>query len=399
MTASICKDFRLSCTGCGACAAACPKACIHFERDYEGFSYPVIEADTCISCGRCAKSCPNNMKSASPSVQLAWAFQSADGEALKSSSGGAFYMLALDVLARAGAVYGFALEGSRLVMKRAVDEAALETLRGSKYVQGAIGDSFRSIADDVAAGLQVLVCGTPCQIAGVSSLLSQADRERVLLIDFACHGVPSPHMFEEHAQWLAEKNGSSPVEVSFRDKRHAHWLVSTHFLYRFENGKEIHGNWKLDPYYNAYLKGEAMRECCYACRYATLDRASDITLADFWGLDEAPEGMRLRDGVSAVVAHTEKGVHAVEALSSRGSLVQADVFDVVAGNKNLARPTPRPEARDAVYRDIADAGYGAWASTQVTLKDRVTAYLADAVPTFAVAALVAIRSHLKEIVR
>ena len=391
MISEICKDFRESCTGCGACVSACPKSCMHMRRDGEGFDFPKIDVEACVSCGRCVAVCPNNADRVSPSDCRAWAFQEAGGAALESSSGGAFHALALDVLAHGGAVFGFAFEGVQLVMRRAMDEAALSTLRGSKYVQGVMGDAYRAISVDAASGVQVLVCGTPCQIAGVASLLSPEDRERVL----ACHGVPSPGLFEEHTAWLSSKSGSSLAEASFRDKQYAHWLVSKHFRYRFDDGSEIHGNWKADPFYSAYLKGSTMRECCYRCRYATLDRASDITLADFWGLGRAPQGMRLREGVSAVVAHTERGVRAAEALASRGVLATADVKDVVAGNPNLVQPTRRPEVRDVIYCDIEKAGYGAWARRQVTTRDLLAAHLADAVPSFAIAVLVSLRSHLK----
>lgn len=395
MMIEICKDFRNSCTGCGACIAACPKRCVSMRRDREGFDFPKIDVDACVSCGRCAAACPNNADPVVSSLHRAWAFQEADGAALESSSGGAFHALALDMLACGGTVYGFAFEGVRLAMKRATDEATLAELRGSKYVQGTIGDAYRAISADAVNGVSSLICGVPCQIAGVASLLTAKDRERTLLVDLACHGVPSPGLFEEHASWLASKSGSPLAETSFRDKRYAHWLVSKHFRYRFQNGSEKHGNWKADPFYNAYLKGSTMRECCYRCRYATLGRASDITLADFWGLGRVPQGMRLREGISAVVAHTERGVCAAEALESRGALVSADVEDVVEGNPNLVRPTRRPEARDTAYRDIEDEGYGVWARRQVTARDRFVASLFDVVPSFAVAALVSLRDRMK----
>ena len=46
------------CCGCNACGDACPKGCITFETDIEGFSYPVVDKDTCINCHLCEKVCP-----------------------------------------------------------------------------------------------------------------------------------------------------------------------------------------------------------------------------------------------------------------------------------------------------------------------------------------------------
>lgn len=395
MTVEICRDFYRTCTACGACTAACPKYCIHFKRNAEGFDFPTIDAENCVSCGRCVAVCPNNVDFDVPAAHCAWAFQEADGEARKSSSGGAFHALALNVLAQDGAVYGFAFEGNRLVMSRATDAKELEALRGSKYVQGIMSNSHRSIASDISAGVQTLVCGTPCQIAGVGTLFGPEARKHALLVDVICHGVPAPGIFEQHAAWLSKKNRSLLAEISFRDKRHAHWLISKHYRYRFADGSEIHGNWKADPFYNAYLKGSIMRECCYRCRYATLNRISDLTVGDFWGLTKAPEGMSLSEGVSAIVAHTERGVRAVENLRPRGVLSAVNVADVVMGNPNLVRPTMRPKNRDVSYRDIADVGYDKWARRQVTVKDRLSAYVSNVVPVFAVELLFGARRRLK----
>lgn len=392
----ICDNPRRSCTGCGACSFVCPKKCIDMVPDAEGFSFPVIDADTCVSCGRCSSVCPNNsMAKRNDEQHRAWAFQGHGTVALDSSSGGAFYALAVNAIKSGGIVYGAAFVDGGVRMRGVSDISALDALRGSKYVQGSIRKALADILKDAASGRPVLVCGTACQIAAISGLLPARNRESVLLVDLICHGVPSPALFKVHCRWVQNKHGGVLEKVEFRDKRHSHWLSSKHFCYQFTDGGIEHGNWKADPYYNAYLKGQIMRECCYSCRYATTDRCSDITIGDYWGLKDPVGAFDLRSGVSAVIAHTEKGVRAVETLSDAGVLRETAIVDVIEGNPNLCTPTKRPVARDSVYRDIERYGYDGWARRQVGTKDRVGAWVAGRLPLWSIAWVVKAREALK----
>ena len=170
MPDSICCDFHLRCTGCEACAQSCPIACVSMERDDEGFPYPLIDKKRCVECGLCVRACPNNRSLYVGFFQQAWAFQERRGEALRSSSGGAFHALAVQVVEGGGVVYGFAFErGGAVAMRRAESVDELECLRGSKYVQGSMAGMYPRIARDVDEGVPVLVSGTGCQIAGVRS--------------------------------------------------------------------------------------------------------------------------------------------------------------------------------------------------------------------------------------
>ncbi|QOS67043.1 Coenzyme F420 hydrogenase/dehydrogenase, beta subunit C-terminal domain [Eggerthella guodeyinii] len=392
MIESICDSFDSRCTGCEACMRACPRSCIEMVPDKEGFAYPSIDNFLCISCEACVRACPNNMDVRYEDSACAWAFQEQGDFALRSSSGGAFHALGLDVLARGGVAYGFAFNGCDLVMRRADKAADLDKLRGSKYVQGSIGDSFDQIERDAVLGLPIVVCGTACQIAGIRSSLS-ALRDKVLLIDLVCHGVPSPAMFERHVRYLEKRFEDDLIEYSFRDKKTTHWLMSKHFRYRFARRDDVEGNWKADAYYNAYLKALTMRECCYRCPYSTVARCSDLTLCDFWGVDRASRSIDQRLGVSAFIAHTDRGRAAAERLEAYGVMHKIEVDDILKGNPNLERPTNRPAARDEVYADISRTGYEAWAVRQVTLKDRIFAFVVDSVPLCAVESLQKLRDR------
>ena len=134
-----------------------------------------------------------------------------------------------------------------------------------------------------------------------------------------------------------------------------------------------------------------MRECCYRCPYSTAERCSDLTLCDFWGAEKVPRTVDRRIGVSALIAHTEKGRKSAAQLAAYGVLNEIEVHEVVNGNPNLARPTNRPEARDCVYADISRMGYDSWAKRQVSLKDRVLSKIFDLIPLCAVEPLQKLR--------
>lgn len=390
MIEAICEDLKHRCTGCEACKFACPCSCIEMVFDEEGFAFPSIDDSACVSCETCIRVCPNNRAPECESLAGAWSFQENGDSAMRSSSGGAFHALGLNMIEQGGAVYGFAFDGVFVVMRRSDNEADLDWLRGSKYVQGSIGGSYRQIEQDITRGIPVAVCGTACQIAGLRSYLGDLSKE-VLLIDLVCHGVPSPKMFERHVSYLEHRYEDDLVEFVFRDKRRTHWLMSKHFLYRFARGGDVDGGWRLDPYYNAYLKGLTMRECCYRCPYSTAERCSDLTLCDFWGAEKVPRTVDRRIGVSALIAHTEKGRKSTAQLAAYGVLNEIEVHEVVNGNPNLERPTNRPEARDCVYADISRMGYDSWAKRQVSLKDRVLSKIFDLIPLCAVEPLQKLR--------
>lgn len=46
------------CCGCNACVQACPKSCISFDEDREGFRYPHVDLNRCTTVNLCEKVCP-----------------------------------------------------------------------------------------------------------------------------------------------------------------------------------------------------------------------------------------------------------------------------------------------------------------------------------------------------
>ena len=283
---------------------------------------------------------------------------------MASSSGGAFSIIARDVLARGGVVYGHAFVAPTRVECIRIDDATdLPRLRGSKYVQSNMGASMRSVLDDLRTGREAMFSGTPCQVAGLRAFLSakKAATNRLLLVDMVCHGVPSPEFFAECMEW--ESRGSRLDEVRFRDKREG-WgcgggtTTTTPILHRLVTCDRVFSP-KTSYYYKRFLTGDVYRESCYRCPYAGGPRPGDVTLGDFWGVNYTSAGLCPRDGVSLVIANTAKGELVLQAVKAASQWAERPLEEAVAGNDQLRHPTPRTPARDEILEEWKAHGIAA----------------------------------------
>lgn len=300
---------KIECTGCAACQAVCPVSAISMQKESYGFVYPKVNTEICIDCGKCERVCHlthNEEKHHSPIAY--YALQLRDKDALmKVSSGGAFMAFARIVLHKGGIVYGAVQDEIYNVHHvRISDVSQLDHLCRSKYIQSDISDCFNQIKEDLK-NKEVLFCGTPCQTNAICTFLGEK-QERLLLCEIVCHGVPSPLAFEKYCEEMGEKKHAPITSIVFRDKT-AGWNCN-HYCIAFQNGKVLREYSNFNPFHGAYLQGLLYRKSCESCRYAKLERVSDLVLADYWKYEGAlQEGNR---GVSLVVVYSEKGSRLIE---------------------------------------------------------------------------------------
>lgn len=307
--------FRLKakdqCCGCTACIEICPTKALSFETDSEGFNYPKLEESKCCNCGLCEKVCPMKYeRKAENKAEIGhiYCVQHKDKEARKSStSGGAFSALADVMLKEGGIVYGAVFDEEMQVKHAAVAMLEeLKLLRGSKYVQSELAGVFIEVEKSLRAGRKVLFSGTPCQIDGLKRYLQAAkvSKEQLYTIDVACHGAPSPKIWKEYVQYLEEKHHSKIQKVNFRAKDKG-WHDSG-LKIEFKNGSTYFGDMRQDPYYIFFFSHYSLRPSCYKCPYTKMERPGDITLADFWGI-ENDKVWDDNSGTSMVMINTRKG--------------------------------------------------------------------------------------------
>ena len=321
------------CTGCGACAAVCPKGCIRMETDGEGFLHPQIDETNCINCGKCAKACPvlSFHAPVADGFPVAYAAFHQEKEILhRSSSGGVFTALTEQVIKAGGTVYGAAFRTDFSVAHtRAATMEEIGMFRGSKYVQSDCGTVFPCVKQDLEAGKHVLFSGTPCQVAGLRQYLGK-DYENLLLVDTTCHSVPSPKAWMRYLAELESNLGSKICGVNFRDKRTG-W-EKYQMCIQLDDGRELLYPRSQNPYMEAFLRGLISRRSCAHCPFKDQNRASDITLSDFWGVQTAfPEAYQ-KEGTSLVLVQTEKGQAAFSAVCDQLNTKLTDATAALQGN-------------------------------------------------------------------
>lgn len=337
------------CTGCGACFSVCPRDAITMKRDQEGFAYPAVNADTCIHCGRCTAVCPPlhpRPQGPLPAVYAAW--NRDDAVRKDSTSGGVFTALAEYVLEDGGVVYGAAMDGHQHLSHIAVfRKEDLWRLRGSKYVQSDLGNTFREIRE-VLKNRPVLFTGTPCQVDGLYRFLGQRP-ENLLTCDLVCHGVPSPGVWEDMVHSIETRKGKGVQAVRFRNKVTG-WKDG-HFTTVYDDGSVDTAPLFRTEYGRAFGRALFLRPSCHRCPYTSMTRPGDFTLGDFWGLhpDELPEQQQL--GVSLLIVNTPHASHIFDQLPVARKAFPPE--RAIAGNPRLASPIPASPERSAFFAAYA----------------------------------------------
>ena len=339
----------VQCSGCTACKAACPKQAITMVADHEGFLRPQIDAEKCVQCHACERACPvlhPTEPNASPTCYAARTKD--DALRMASSSGGLFTELARPILAKGGVVFGCVWEKPALVAihAKAETEDELAAMRGSKYVQSDLRDTYREVKAELQKGRAVLFSGTPCQIAGLNKYLGKS-YDNLLTVEIICHGVPSPAVFEKYKQELVKRFGATLVSIAFRNKFYSwrRWSLVSTYADTNENREDLYTN----PYVKAFLRDFCLRPSCYDCQAKGGRSRADIAIADFWGIEKVCPELDDDRGTSAALLHTPKGLQMWEAL--QGVEYKSVSFDdVLMGNPSYIRSVAQPKNRNLFMR-------------------------------------------------
>lgn len=337
------------CNGCHACFNACPVQAISMLSDEEGFLYPAINENICIECGKCDRSCPIQNPPVQNPLEDAYACYAKNvAEHQTSCSGGAFAVLARQVLRDGGIVAGAAFGPAQEVLHIVIDsERDLWKLKGTKYVQSTIGNCFSHIQECLNQGRTVLFSGTPCQVAGLKSFLRE-EPENLLTIDLICHGVPSPGIWLRYLNELA--NGEPIVSVAFRNKTKGTTRVTLD--YRTAVGTLIQENYSDSPYIKGFIQNLFVRPSCFCCPFKGTKRCSDFTIGDFWSAKEYHPDMVNEDGVSALIVHSAKAQKLMDRCKSDFVIKVSTVEKATLWNESLIQPAVPSPNREKFFDDV-----------------------------------------------
>ena len=332
---------KKDCCGCAACAQRCPKKCITMQDDNEGFLYPVVDTSICIDCGLCEKVCPViNQEEPRKPMNVYAAYNKDEEVRLQSSSGGIFTLLAEETINNDGVVFGVKFNQDWIpVFDYTETIEGIAPFRGSKYVQAIVGNAFENAEKFLKEGRNVLFSGTPCQIAGLKRYLRK-EYNNLLTIDIVCHGVPSPKVWNMYLKETCSKlmktrtDGKNSVisaqggeykscieAISFRSKITGWKKFSFLLKLNFSNcdGKNsgvFAETLDKNSYMKAFLNDTILRPSCYDCPAKKGKSHSDITIADFWGINVIDPTFDDDKGCGLILTNTSKGTEAFKGLGT-----------------------------------------------------------------------------------
>lgn len=305
---SIIQMAEEHCCGCGLCQNVCPVEAIDMKTDEKGFLYPVINAEKCINCGKCLRNCAykkyEDCSHDKMPISIAAAYSKMESVVKKSSSGGIFFELAQYILSQGGIVYGAAFSNDFSLRHIGIDSIKnIDPLLGSKYVQSNILNVYKEIKDKLQKGKHVMFVGTPCQCSAVKSYC-EGYNEKLYVVDFVCHGVPSQLLLKDHIKYVEKKFGKKVVRYTPRSKI-AGW--GHHELFEFSDGTSDYTHPLTQAYKHMFHSDLPIRNSCYNCPFTNFDRPGDITMADYWGLKESEPNLCHAEGTSMILINTNKG--------------------------------------------------------------------------------------------
>lgn len=340
-----------NCCGCNACVQKCPMQCITMHEDGEGFLYPKVDLDKCVNCHLCEKVCPC-LNQNEPQEPFSCYAAKNNNEAIReqSSSGGIFTAVAEKVIAERGVVFGVRFDKSwQVVHAWAETREDLAALRGSKYVQSQIGETFVQTEALLKKGCQVLFSGTPCQISGLNHFLSKK-YDNLLTVEVVCHGVPSPKIWREYLQSLNLTNIGS---ISHKDKSTG-WREYSFTIKDTEDKTLLTERACDNKYLMAFNRNLTLRPSCFSCPAKAGKSRADITMADYWGIEHFNPQMDDNRGISFICGNTEKGKTLVGQLNLQ--MEPADYHKVIPYNSCIFNDPSEPIERQWFWNNYREQG-------------------------------------------
>ena len=337
-------DFIKECCGCGACVDSCPRQCIELVCSPYGYMIPKVNTDDCINCNKCERVCPilHAVKKESRDHLVFSAYNKAPQWRNAGSSGSVFCLLATSIIEKGGCVYGAAFDDS-LTLKhtKAENAEALIPLLKSKYIQSETVGIFNQVQQDLSSGRTVLFVGTPCQTNALYGFVPERLRPNLYLVDFVCHGVPGQELFNKSIASFEKRKKCHVNHFSFRvkGKRHSKYYTMD-YTDRSGMTKNETGDYSRFPYYRAYMLYHCFRQSCYRCKFVGLDRVSDLTLADFWGINKLDPSVKDQEkGYSMLILNSEKGKKLFDSIKDSIVYEHYGIEDAINNNYSYTKVT------------------------------------------------------------
>lgn len=351
-------NFDKYCYGCRACENACNLNAISMQTNVEGFLVPVVNRKLCVDCKLCEKICPklteNQAEAKDPLDEIVSAYRKNQTHYNEYTSSGIFNEFAKKVINNGGKVCGCVWNKEMTAEHILTDKIEdIARMSGSKYVQSDMKSCYKEMEWELKAGIQILFCGTPCQVAAVKKYM-QKDYPNLFTIAIVCHGVPSPQVWKMYKEKLETEVNATMVNAMFRFKGKYGWITPFSY-YKFDNGTIIEKlSFTDDPYVIAFGADILHRNTCYHCGYKGSLSGADIIIGDFWGCSTKLLFKSKNKGINAVIIHTKKGKQVLNSLKDKFVIDESSSEKISAENKPVFVPVKYNPIREQFYKDYEE---------------------------------------------
>ena len=353
------EKINKKCTGCRVCANMCPVNSISMKNNPQGFYYPETDLVKCINCNLCYNSCPKIKKDESNSDKpTCYAARSSDEVRFESSSGGMFTLVAEWILNQGGVVCGAVMDDDYNVYHKFVDNVEdLNDLKKSKYVQSDTRNVYKELLNYLKKGKKVLFTGTPCQVAAAKNCVGK-NRDNVYFIDILCHGVPSNQMWKDYINENYNKDEIKTIE--FRSKLNG-WRSEQLRIF-WKNGTSSRVEWHESMYIEGFQRNISLRDGCEDCEFAGSIRQGDLSIGDFWRVEEYDPYLNDKKGTSVVLVNNEIGKYILDEIKPRLLDLQETPIKAARFNRLKEKLTPHPQKDrfETLYPSVKNYSDAIW---------------------------------------
>ena len=147
-------------------------------------------------------------------------------------------------------------------------------------------------------------------------------------------------MFNEYLKCVERKYKKNIVDFKFRDKSKK-WGLYYNIIFK-DKSNVIESSYK-SSFYQLFLDGDIYRESCYFCKYANKMRTGDITLGDFWGINEEHRleieklNINISQGVSCILINSLNGELLINKIKENCIMIESDFSKVAKHNEQLIK--------------------------------------------------------------
>jgi coenzyme F420-reducing hydrogenase beta subunit len=345
-------DFVNKCYSCGTCKSVCPKKCISYTNNEEGFLNPVVNIEECINCRLCEKNCPalsDDLERIPDRKKFFGVIRNDYTEYHNYTSAGVFYSLAKEFTASGGYVCGCILNEHMEAQHHCTnDYDIVKKMSKSKYVQSNMSFLYDEIAQ-IHFDKKILFSGTACQIEFARQVLKTRN---VFYFEIICHGCPSPKVYEKYIRYIEKSNNKKIVDMTFRYKGKYGWITPM-VDFEFNDGSNLQRlAFTEDPYIVGFGNDLYHKRVCYECKYKGKDFIGDITVGDFWGCDFEKLKISKNRGISEVAINSERGEFLLEVIKKDNVIFESDLNSVIRENKAILNPPHRNEQREVFLEEL-----------------------------------------------